>query len=380
MDPIYLDNAATTPLCPEVQAALAPFLAGEFGNPSSRYPLGVRAADALDRARRQVARATGVEPVAVTFTGSGTEANNLGVLGAARRRDPGRVLIGATEHPSVREAALALAREGYTVEALPLDGTGGLDLDAAAELLDERVVLVAQMMVNNEFGTRYPVEALASLARARAPRAHVHVDAVQALGKLELSLEELGVDSLALSAHKVHAPKGAGALVCRRGVELVPLLYGGGQERGRRPGTENVPGIVAFGEAARLADENVRAFSESARVACAALEAGLAELPGARRIRAGEPVDAVCAIALPGAPAEVWQHHLEARGVFTSVGSACQSLTKDVSPALRALGMDERQARQVMRFSFSRATTLDEVQRATRVLREVAEELAGVRP
>ena len=381
MDHVYLDNAATTPIAPEVRAAMAPFLEAEFGNPSSRHALGVHAAEAVDRARTLVARAVGGRAPHVLFTSGGTEANNLAVLGAARaRRAQGdAVVLGPTEHPSVWAAGEALEEEGLTVRTLRLDGSGDLDLEHASELLDERVVLVSQMLVNNEFGTVYPVRALAQQVRARSPQAHLHVDAVQGLGKVEVDLGLLGADSLAVSAHKVHAPKGTGALVLAGERPLRPLQFGGGQQAGVRPGTENVCGIVAFGEAARLADAGLEATRIATAAANAALLRGLEAMPGARVVRPGrERVDAVLAVELPGAPAEVWQHHLEARGVMTSVGSACQSNSEHVSPALLSLGFDAARARGVMRFSFSRYTTPEEVDAALEVLLGVAPELEAL--
>ncbi|MCP3920493.1 MAG: cysteine desulfurase [bacterium] len=379
MSPIYLDNAATTPITPEVRAALAPFLDTEFGNPSSRYPLGVRAAEAIDRSRALVARASGAEPRDVYFTAGGTEANSMAVLGAARARrgkvEAARVVFGPTEHPCVRNSALALAREGFDVVQAPLDRAGALDLAGLEELLDERCVLVAQMLVNNEFGSLYPVREVSRMTRKRAPHAHVHVDAVQGLGKVDVSIDELGADTLAFSGHKLHAPKGVGALVTRGTVALEPVIYGGGQEHGVRSGTENVAGIVAFGAAASAADDHLEASQSRVRNVRAALVQELDSLDGAAPVVAGPSVDFVCAVELPGPPAEVWQHHLEARGVYTSVGSACQSNTGEVSGALRALGFDERRARQVMRFSFSRYTTEDDVERAARTLHELAPEL-----
>ena len=373
---IYLDNAATTPVDPRVRAALAPFLEAEFGNPSSRHALGIRAAEALDRARVELARAVGARARDVVFTSGGTEANNLAVLGAARARGKGRVLVGPTEHPSVRAAAAALAEEGFEVRELVLDGAGGLDLAASEALIDEDTVVVAQMLVNNELGTVYPVRALTRAVRRRAPRAHVHVDAVQGLGKVEVDLADLSVDSLAVSAHKIHAPKGCGALITRPDVRLRPLAFGGGQQRGIRPGTENVAGAVAFGEAARLAEAERPRATEAALAARSRLLAGLAALEGAALVEAGpERIPAICAVRLPGPPAEVWQHHLERHGVYTSVGSACQSHSGEVSPALKALSFDAQQARAVMRFSFARDTRPEEVDLALEALAAVAREL-----
>ncbi len=382
---IYLDNAATTPVAPAVRTAMAPFLEAEFGNPSTRYALGVRAAEAIDRARELVARAVGARAREVTFTSGGTEANNLAVLGLARQRGFHRsrrrnqLVIGPTEHPSVRASAFALRDEGFEVREARLLPDGGLDLEAFEELLTEDTVLVAQMLVNNEVGSVYPVSELARIVRRSAPNAALHVDAVQGLGKLELSIEELGADTLAISAHKVHAPKGTGALVTRGKVDLRPLVFGGGQESGRRPGTENVAGIVAFGEAARLADTG---REEGVRAMAAARDAfvrGLERVPGARLLIDGSPVvPSICAIALAGAPAEVWLHHLEARGVCASAGSACNAGKKELSPVALALGLTPDEARRVMRFSFAAATTVAEAERAAALLAELATELEAV--
>ena len=242
-------------------------------------------------------------------------------------------------------------------------------------MLDEDVVVVTHMLVNNEFGTRYPIERLAKLVRGKSPNAHVHIDAVQSLGKVELTLTELGVDSLSISAHKVHAPKGAGALAFAANARLARLIHGGGQESGLRSGTENVPGIVALGEAVHLADEHRAAFCTSSLAIREHIEASLGAIPGASRVSPGRPVDSILAIRVPGPPAEVWQHHLEARGVYVGVGAACQSMSTIVSPALSALGMDEDAARHVLRVSLSRMTTLAEAERAMEQLAAVHAEL-----
>jgi cysteine desulfurase len=319
----------------------------------------------------------------VVFTSGGTEANNLAVLGLARARArQGRhVLIGATEHPCVRDSARALAEEGYQLELLRLDARGGLDLEHLVARLRPDTVLVAHMLVNNEFGTIYPIARLARLVRANAPRALVHVDAVQALGKVEISLGELGVHSLAISAHKFHGPKGAGALVLAEGVRPRPLVFGGDQEHGLRSGTENVSGLVGLGRAAELASQRLAETTALVDERRRELAAGLAQLPGARLIEpggAGACVGAIAAIALPGPPAEAWMHQLEARGIFTSVGSACQAKKGGVSPALLALGLDQERARQVLRVSFSCRTSAAEVRSLLAALIELAAELGAL--
>jgi cysteine desulfurase len=381
---IYLDNAATTPLVPEVRAAISPYLAERFGNPSSGHPLGVRAAEALDEARRRVARALGARPAGVVFTSGGTEASNLAVLGFARARARhGRhLLIGPTEHPAVRLAAQALAAEGFELEEGRLDGAGGLDEEDFARRLRPDTVLVALMLVNNELGTRYPVERVARSVRARAPVAALHCDAVQAIGKQELSMAELGVDSLAISAHKIHGPKGAGALVLSEGVAPpAPILFGGGQEGGLRSGTENVPGIVGLGVAAELAAADAARGAPVLSGARAVLAERLARLAGVRVLEPGsERSAAILALLLPGPPAEVWMHHLEARGLMTSAGSACHAKTNKRSPTLAALGLSSEEALRVLRISFARTTLPEELQEAAEIFAAVASELClGVR-
>ena len=380
---IYLDHAATTPLSPEVRAAIEPFLGESFGNPSSRHPLGVEAARAIERAREQIAFALGaLDPERIYFTAGGTEANNLGVLGAARtRKRKGRhLLLGPTEHPSVRAAVQALESSGFEKEMLALRPGGALDLERAKQSLRNDTVLVAQMAVNNEFGSRYPIEELSELVRRNAPNAHLHVDAVQAIGKIPLSLLELNPDSLALSGHKLHGLKGAGALVLREEVRLTPLVFGGGQEGDVRPGTENVVGIVALGAAVESAVRVVEGTHGRLGDLRKKLAAELSALPGCELLApdGGGPgglSPAIAAVRMPGPPAEVWMHHLEQLGVYTSVGSACQSRTKRVSPGLSALGLDERSGRQVLRFSFSTTTSADEIRGAGAALFRVAGEL-----
>jgi len=378
MSTLYLDNAATTPLSDEVRAAMAPFHEQEFGNPSARYPLGVEASEAIELARTRVARAVGGRPEDVVFTSGGTEANNLAVLGLARaRRRHGRhVLVGPTEHPSVRESARALEQEGFEVGFLRLDEQGELDLDHLAGTVRNETVVVAQMLVNNEFGTAYPVARVGRLVRANAPQAVLHVDAIQGLGKLHVSIGELGAHSLSISAHKIHGPKGAGALVLSEGVRPRPLLYGGAQERGLRSGTENVAGIVGLGRAAELAAERVDETARHMRSLREILTAELARTGLATVLEPGATRSpAIVSLLLPGPPAEVWMHHLETRGVMTSVGSACQAKSRDVSPALRALGLNEEQARRVLRLSFSSSTQANEVRAAAQALAQVEREL-----
>jgi len=381
METIYLDNAATTGVAPAVRDQMLPFLEAQFGNPSSRHPLGVRAREAVDLARRQVARATGAAPERVIFTSGGTEANNLAVLGLARARTKlgKHVLVGPTEHPSVAEAGLALTREGFEVERLRLDDAGELNLEHLASILRDDTVLVAQMLINNEFGTRYDIARLGRILRAHAPAALLHVDAVQSLGKLSLSIGELGAHSLSISAHKVHGPKGSGALVLAAEPWPEPLVYGGGQERNVRGGTENVAGIAGLGLAAQMADEHVNTGAFRGGHLREFLRERVGSVPSARLLDPGaERSPAVCALLLPGAPAEVWMHHLEAHGIYTSVGSACQANKRGIPPALLALGLGEHEAKRVLRVSFCHASTEAHVEALIHALQEIEHELGSL--
>ncbi len=383
MDSIYLDHAATTPLDPRVRDAMLEWLGPNFGNASSRHPLGVRAARAIDEARGKLARALAVQPRQVLFTSGATESNNLAISGRARaaKRNGTRILIGPTEHPSIWEPALALRSEGFSVESMRLDARGSLDLEHAASLMTQDTVLVAQMLVSNEFGTIYPVRELSKLLRARSPRARLHVDAVQAFGKLDCAPSELGCDSLALSAHKLHGPQGTGALI-HLDDAIAPLALGGGQEHGLRPGTENVAAIVGFGVATAIAEVE---RGGSLRALKRAREAFLARLQPIRELRvldpgrsAGGAVDSILALSIGNAPAEVLMHHLEAHGVCVSAGAACQSRKNSLSPSFAALGLGPDEARRVLRISFARTTTVAEAERAGDTLVLVHRSLGAV--
>jgi cysteine desulfurase len=382
---LYLDNAATTPIDSAVREAMRPFLDEEFGNPSSRHRPGQRAAEAIETARTEVARATGAKRTDVVFTSGGTEANNLAVLGSARARvKHGRhVLVGPTEHACVRESAQALAEDGFEIATVRLTREGALDLSDLASALRPDTVLVALMLVQNEFGSIHPVRDAAKLVRARSPHAAVHVDAVQAFGKVEVSIRALGADSIAISAHKFHGPKGSGALVTNGPIPLRPLVFGGGQQGGRRPGTENVAGIVGLGAAVRLAEEHRAEACGSMRRCREILAERIAKIPGARVLEPGAPAQAsspsILAALIPGAPSEVRMNHLEELGVIVSAGSACHAKASHISPALTAIGLSAEEARCMLRFSFSRWTTEADARAAATALETVCRKLESAR-
>ena len=372
---IYLDNAASTQPTPEVLDALRATAAELFANPASAHAGGAAATRALAQARAEVAAALDVEPAELLFTSGGTEADALGVLGAARAARGRHVVVSALEHPAVMRCAEALAADGYVLDIVPPDRNGIVAADAIAAAVRADTAVVALMLVNNELGTRQPV---AEVAQRLGPpgdrkRPHLHVDAVQGFGLGRLRPRALGADSVALSAHKLHGPRGAGALWLRPGARLAPLWVGGGQERGLRGGSENLPALVAFGVAvtqARAAaqdgaEERVAALRD--RFEQAALAALATLVPGVRRTVTGAPRAAhIASLAFPGLPAEPLLHALEARGVLASAGSACASRTAGPSPTLKAIGIDDRTA--VLRFSFSRLTLAADADAAVAVL------------
>jgi cysteine desulfurase len=382
---IYLDNAASTEPAPAVLDALRATAAELYAN------RGAAAARALEQARGEVAAALDVEPGELTFTSGGTEADALGVLGAARAARGRHLVVGAIEHPAVMRCAEALAAEGWTVDRIGPSADGVVSADAVASAVRPDTAMVALMLVNNELGTRQPVAEVARRLgavvgdRKRPGRPHLHVDAVQAFGLSRLRPRALGADSVAVSAHKLHGPRGVGALWLRPGARLAPLWIGGGQERGLRGGSENLPAIVGFGVAANLAgaalaagvEEKVAALRDRFERSALAALAGI--VPGARPTVTGAArAPHIASLAFPGLPAEPLLHALEARGVLASAGSACASRTAGPSPTLKAIGVDDRTA--VLRFSFSRLTADTEADAAVAALADAARELATGTP
>jgi cysteine desulfurase len=344
--------------------------------------MGIAADRRIRAAAAQLAAALGDERGElgdIVWTSGGTEADALGTIGAARAAaGQGRHLVcSAVEHPAVRESLGLLEREGWSLTVVPIDGRGGIDVDRFAAAVGADTTVAALMLVQNEIGSVMPVREVARAIKARRPRVHLHVDAVQALGKLPIEVGELGADSVAVSAHKLHGPKGSGALWLRKKARLAPLWAGGGQQAGLRSGTQNVAGIAGLGEAARLAAGALgelparwRALGE--RFLAALTAAGLAPIVhGAGAPRAPH----ILSVGLRGAPAEPLLHALEARGVMVSAGSACASKHKGPSPVLAALGVPDDVG--TLRISFGRDTSAAEVDAAARAVIEV---LPALRP
>ncbi|MEV7637558.1 cysteine desulfurase family protein [Pseudarthrobacter enclensis] len=379
---IFLDAAATTPVRREVLEAMWPFLTGNFGNPSSHHTLGESAATALADARSSVAASLGCRPGEVIFTSGGTEADNLAVKGIALARQAAdssrnRVVISAVEHPAVEESARYLERfHGFTVDVVPVDGHGLVTSQALRSLLRPETALVSIMYANNEVGTVQPIADLAAAAGGLG--IPFHTDAVQAAGWLPLDTAALGVDALSLSGHKLGAPKGCGVLYVKGRTRLEPLLHGGGQERGRRSGTENVAGAVGLAAALALAAASQR--EQAARVIALRdtfIRAVLAGVPNA--VLTGHPeqrLPSVASFCFPGTSGESVLLELERQGVVCSSGSACAAGSDEPSAVLTAMGIPREVAQTAVRFSFSPTVTAGELGAAGRA---VAAAVAGVR-
>lgn len=371
---IYLDNSATTKPCAAAVAAANEAMRDCWGNPSSLHELGVLAERALRLARQQVAAAIGAEPERVFFTSGGTEADNWAILSAAERmKKRGRHLITtAVEHSAVLEPMRHLAQQGFELTLLAPDREGRVSLEALREALRPDTVLVSVMTVNNETGAVLPVEAMAKLTHRLAPNALFHTDAVQALFHVPFRAQSLGVDLLSVSAHKVHALKGAGALYVRRGLPLPPLQRGGGQESGLRSGTEPLPAAVAFGAACAAlqptAAQDIRRMHELKTL----LRAALAELPGVVPLGSADAPHIV-SLSVPGVRSQGLINCLQDRGVYVSAGSACAKGRR--SHVLEAMGVPPEQIDGAIRISLSRETTEADIRACLDALRSAIERL-----
>ena len=380
---VYLDNSATTPVDPRVAAAMSRAVVETFGNASSVHGFGQQARAAVDRARREVAGLIGAKQNEIVFTSGGTEANNLAIRGLCEAvASPGRhVITSAIEHPSVAGVCKELEKHGWEVTRLPVYENGIVRVEDVDKALRPDTVLITIMLANNEIGTIQPIGEIGGLVRKRK-NLWLHTDAVQAAGRLPLNVDELGCDLLTMSAHKLYAPKGIGALYVRRGVRLRGQNVGGHQERERRAGTENVPGIVAFGEAARLAREELQQRSTHDRMLRDKFEAKVRSrikdvvLNGDREQRLGH----LSNVSFRFIEGEGLLINLDLEGVAVSTGSACSSGTLEPSPVIRALGVNDELARGSIRFSFGKDNTDDDVDYTIEVLSHAVERLRALSP
>jgi len=373
---VYFDHNATTPLDEGVLAAMLPYLQGEFGNASSRHDFGTRARRAVNQAREQVANLVNVQPSQVVFVSGGTEANNLFIRGAAAYLKPSQVVVSGIEHPCVAKPAQDLARQGWKLRKLAVDAQGRVEMADAAQALREPTGLVSVMLANNETGVIQPVAEIAELAREQ--RTWMHSDAVQALGKMPVDFEALGVHAMTVSAHKIYGPKGAGALIVDKRLELKPIIHGGGHEAGLRSGTENVPAIVGFGAACDLAASRLGEMAVRTRALRDQVEQGLAA-QGARIFGGkAERIPNTTYFAVPSIDGETLVIELDKAGFAVASGAACSSTSTEPSATLLAMGVAPELARGAVRISFGVRNTAAEVGEFLRVLATTLAKLRGL--
>ena len=377
----YFDHNATTPLAPEALAALTRALGDDFGNPSSVHQYGQRAKGLLDEARSAVAALIDGDSSEIVFTGSGTEADNLAIRGAADALEPaGRkhLITSAFEHEAVLNTVKALAKRGWRVTFLPVGASGIVEPEALEAAITNDTAVVSVMHANNEIGTVQPIRALASTAHAHG--ALFHTDAVQSAGKIPVSVRDLGVDLLSLSAHKINGPKGAGALWIKRGVRLVPTMTGGKHERNRRAGTENVPGIAGFGAAAAVSREKLAADGLRLAALRDRLEQGVltriegTQVNGATTSRVPNTTN----ISFDHVEAEALLIALDLEGFAVSTGSACSSGTLEPSHVLRAMGLSSHRAQNSIRFSLGQGNDESQIDALIATLPRIVEKLRAL--
>lgn len=382
MNPItYLDNNATTAVAPEVLEAMLPFLSDQYGNPSSMYSFGGTAHKAMETAREQVASLLGATPEEIVFTACGTESDSTAILGAFEALPAKRHFITSkVEHAAVVAMGDFLERKGYTVTRLDVDGKGALDYAQLTEVITPDTGLISLMYANNETGTLFPIPEVAALAKERGVL--LHVDAVQAVGKVPFSLAETPINYLALSGHKLHAPKGIGALYVRRGTPFRPFLRGGHQENGRRAGTENVASIVGLGKACELAAQHINEENTRVKALRDRLESGLLQAIPDARIN-GDPdhrLPNTTNISFKYVEGEAILLMLDQEGICASSGSACTSGSLEPSHVLRAMGVPFTFAHGSVRLSLSRYTTDADVAKTLDVLPRVIQRLREISP
>lgn len=382
MRKIYLDYNATTPLLPEVREAMLPYLDTGFGNASSIHWAGREAKKAIEDARERIAEELGVDPDELVFTGSGTEANNLAILGTAlgleNRRN--QIITSSVEHSSVLNTIQYLEKKGFKIVKIGVDSRGMIDIDELKEKLTDNTLLVSIMHVNNETGNIFPVEKIGEITKSRGVL--FHCDAVQSFGKLEVEPEEWNADLVSISAHKIYGPKGAGALYIKRSTRLSPLFYGGKQERGLRPGTENVPAIAGFGKACEIVCGTKKEWHIKYKKLMDRLSGRIfSEIKGAHlNGHPEERIPTTLNVSFDGVEGESIVMNLDLHGIAVSTGSACNAGAIEPSHVLLAMGLSEEQAEASVRFSIGRFNTEEDIDYTVDILKKVIERLREISP
>ncbi len=372
----YFDNSATTKPSDEVVKAMVKMLNSNYGNPSSLHHIGDMANYSLEHARETLAKSFGCDKDEICFTASGTESNNIAIMGVAHamKRRGNRIVTTSIEHPSVLECMNQLESEGFEVIRLRVDENGFVSENELFDAVNENTILISMMYVNNEVGTIQPVKLIRTAVRRVGAPAIIHCDAVQAYGKLSCDVKDLGVDIMSVSAHKIHGPKGVGALYIKKGTRLAPYILGGGQENGVRSGTQNMPGIVGFATAVDEIgdiDANYRHVAELKKQLCDKIS----EMDGIQ-INSNSVFPYITNISILGVPSEVLRNYLSSKSIYVSTGSACSKGHR--SYVLKGMGMDVKDIDSAIRISFSRYNTKEEVDYLIEALVEAKEKLRKV--
>ncbi|HHY10279.1 MAG TPA: cysteine desulfurase [Firmicutes bacterium] len=383
---IYLDNSATTPVAEEVVQAMEPYWSVQYGNPSSPHLRGVAAEKTMGSCRDQLAQLLDVHPSELYFTPSGTVANNLALLGTANTpyftRSPGHIITTPIEHASVLNTVKHLKGRGWAVSLLDVDGHGAIEPEQIKDLIQPDTKLVSVMHVNNELGTIAPIKEISRLLQAenekRRHKIVFHVDAVQALGNVPLNPAVLGVDTMSFSGHKIFGPKGIGLLYVGRNTRLEPLFFGGSQERGLWPGTENVPGIVGFTRAAQLAVANLEANVSHMQDLRRELLEGITAIEGAKIHNPPAGAPHILNVGFAGVRGEVLVHFLEQKRIFVAMGAACSAKRRGLSHVLRAVGLRDEEILGAVRISLSHQLSLDQIKYVVYSLKETVEEIRNI--
>lgn len=376
---IYLDNNATTPLDPAVAKKMSLFLKEQFGNPSSLYPIGRAVKNIMNQERETIAQSLGSIKTEIFFTGSGTEADNFAIRGVMDALpDKNEFILSKIEHPAVIETANYLTKQGITVKYVPVDSYGTVDLDYLKNIISKRTALISIMHANNELGTIQPIEDIVSLAKDKGTL--VHTDAVQSFGKIDVDVNKLGVDLLSISAHKINGPKGVGALFIKKGTPILPLIYGGQQEREMRAGTENTSGIVGFGEAVRQIQKYRETDNKKVEHLASKLKQGIEESIPKLKFNGHEinRIHGTLNYSFYGIEAEAILLALATKEIYVSTGSACSEDSEEVSHVLSAIGLRPEEARGTLRISLGRFNTEEDIDTFLIELPEVVHKLREI--
>ena len=372
---IYFDNAATTCVFPEVVEAMQDAMQVTYGNPSAKHMKGIEAENKVKAAQELIAKTLRAKPKEILFTSGGTESNNTAIIGTAmaNRRKGKHIITTKVEHASVYEPMYHLEEEGYEVTYLDVDSEGIVDLDQLEESIREDTILVSCMMVNNEIGAIEPIEEIAKIIKAKNPNTIFHVDAIQAYGKLPIVPKNMGIDLLSTSGHKIHGPKGIGFLYIKEGTKISPIIFGGGQQKGMRSGTENVPGCAGLGLAAKMVYTDHDAKIDKLYAIKDRMVKGLQAMDGVtvHGLTGRDSAPQIVAAGFEGVRAEVLLHALEDKGIYVSSGSACSSNHPGVSGTLKGIGVAQKLLDSTIRISFSIFNTKEEVDYTIDVLKEL---------